>query len=86
MKTTITTAQLEVLNAAGRNEVSKPAPGWAYDTGTWRIGKGRSVTTTVEALIRRGLARESTELVDDRRPLVVTADGYKLLSAVSHHG
>lgn len=85
MKISFTTPQLEVIKGASRNEVTRGAGADALDLG-WRIGGefGRPVTNTVEALMRRGLVRESTELVDGRRPLVVTADGYEQLSEASH--
>lgn len=78
----LTTAQRENLRAASRGEITTVKPGQNYDWGTWRIGHagGRAVTTSVTVLIRRGLARASTEVLDERIPLVVTADGYEELS------
>lgn len=89
----ITLAQLEVLRAASSGTVSR----LATDRGPWRLIPpapegarvrtriGRAVTVPAEALIRKGYARPSTEPVDGRRSLVVTADGYELISEVSHN-
>ena len=85
-----TAAQLRVLKAATRGRVSQ-----ADDAKTWReypengragTRLGRAVTQIVERLIARGVARKCTELVDGRRPLIVTADGYELLSENAHRG
>jgi hypothetical protein len=78
---TVTDAQRDVLRAAGRNEISRGAGPNALDYG-WREGGefGRSVTNTVEALMRRGLVCEGARVVDERRALVVTAAGYEALS------
>lgn len=83
-KNTLTEPQLYVLRAIGRGEVSTPDPAvhGNYDLGTWRIGgrDGRAVTVVAETLIRRGLARKSTEPLNGRILAVPTADGYEQLS------
>lgn len=79
-----TPAQLRVLKAAAEGRVTQ-----AGDGTPWRVSApgstitGSPVTQTAESLIRRGLARKSGMRNDqDRVPLVVTADGYELLSKV----
>lgn len=92
MKPRITTAQLTVLEAARHGRVSMPAPpkdaSNLYDLGTWRVGgpDGRSVTTTAVALIERGLAVPSEEPCEERRPLMVTAEGLALLGELAGRG
>lgn len=84
-----TAAQLRVLKAATAGRVSQAdgAATWREYPERGRAGtrRGRAVTQLVERLIARGVARKSTDLDDDnRRPLVVTADGYELLSRSAH--
>lgn len=78
----LTAAQRKTLAIAALGEISTPATGM-YDLGTWRVAgpRGRAVTTVARTLIERGLARPSERVADNRRPLVVTADGYEALSA-----
>lgn len=88
MKTNVTPAQLRVLHAASRVEVSKPATGIS-DPHTWRAGgrSGRAVTVPVEALISKSLVKPADEAADDGRLyIVVTQAGYALLSQEARHG
>lgn len=80
--------QLAVLIEISRGNVSIPGPGIDLDMGTWRLAgpTGRAVTSSVNALIEKGYARMSTEVVDDRRHAVATAAGHEALSRQASRG
>jgi hypothetical protein len=84
----LTRVQLHALIAISRGQVSTPGPGIDYDLGTWRIDghRGRAVTVPTEALIRKGYARSSTDVVDDRRYAEPTAAGHEAISRAGARG
>jgi hypothetical protein len=77
---------LHTLIAVSRGQVSMPGHHVDRDLGTWRLGgpNGRAVTASVRALIHKGLARPSTEVVDGRRHAVATAEGHREISRAAH--
>lgn len=77
---TVSRAQLDVLQAVARGEVSKPNH-TGYDMGTWRVGgsRGRAVTIPLQSLIRKGLVQPYGATKDMRRYAQITDHGRALL-------
>jgi hypothetical protein len=80
---TVTRAGLDAMKATSRGEVSRESGPKALDF-SWRSSPaGPSLTSTVEALERRGFVEEGTPVVVDdqqRTPLILTDKGRELLA------
>jgi Mn-dependent DtxR family transcriptional regulator len=83
---TVSRTGLDTLTATRRGEVSRESGSRALDF-SWRSSpSGPSLTSTVEALERRGLVEEGTPLVvngEQRTPLVLTDRGRELLEELA---
>lgn len=80
----LTFSQFEVLKEIPRDHIFMKAS----EPGTWRCYNGQRgyvVTTTMRALIERGLVKPKTDFVDGQRGVTITQAGYEAMSKANRH-